>query len=63
MQTFATARDAKEFLIGKILTEAQRESVSVSEVERKMFYFSETWTLLDIADVNDIFDRDYDQTI
>jgi hypothetical protein len=62
MQTFATARDAKEFLISRIVTEAQREGISLSDVERKMLYFSETaWTLPDIADVNDAFDRDYDQ--
>jgi len=62
VQTFATARDAKEFLVSRIITEAQREGVPLSETERKMLYFSETaWTLPDIADVSDAFDRDYDQ--
>lgn len=62
MQTFATSRDAKEFLVGRIVAEAQREGVSLSEVERKMLYFSETaWTLPDMMDVNDAFDREYDQ--
>ena len=62
MQKFANARDAKEFLIGSIIAESQREGVPLSEVERKMLYFSETaWTLPDIAEVNDIFDRDYNQ--
>jgi hypothetical protein len=62
VQTFATARDAKEFLVSKITTEAQREGVPLSEIERKMLYFSETaWTLPDIADVNEAFDRDYDE--
>jgi hypothetical protein len=62
VQTFATSRDAKEFLVSRITTEAQREGVPLSETERKMLYFSETaWTLPDIGDVNDAFDRDYDQ--
>ena len=62
MLTFATARDAKEFLVSRIVAESQREGVSLSEVEKKMLYFSETaWTLPDIADVSDAFDRDYDQ--
>lgn len=63
MQTFATARDAKEFLVSRIITESQREGVPLSEVERKMLYFSETgWTLPDIAEVNEVFDREYDQS-
>ena len=62
MQTCATARDAKEFLVSRIAAEAQREGVALSQTERKMLYFSETaWTLPDIADVSDAFDRDYDQ--
>ena len=61
MPTFAATRDAKEFLASKIITEAQREGISLSETERKMLYFSETaWTLPDIADVSNAFDRDYD---
>lgn len=63
MQTFVNARDAKEFLIGKIVWEAQSEGIPLSEVERKMLYFSETaWTLPDMAETNDAFDRDYDQS-
>ena len=62
MRNFATTRDAKEFLVGRIVAEAQREGLSLSEVERKMFYFSETaWTLPDITETNDAFDRDYDE--
>jgi hypothetical protein len=62
VQTFATARDAKEFLVSRITSEAQREGVPLSETERKMLYFSETaWTLPDIADVNNAFERDYDR--
>ena len=62
MQRFATNRDAKEFLVSRIVAEAQREGVPLSETEQKMLHFSETaWTLPDIAEVNDAFDRDYDQ--
>jgi hypothetical protein len=62
VQTFGTAREAKEFLVTRIVTEAQRENVPMSAVERKMLYFSETaWTLPDIAEVNEAFDREYDQ--
>ncbi|MDW5265810.1 MULTISPECIES: hypothetical protein [Acidobacteriaceae] len=63
MQTFATTRNAKEFLISRIITEAQLEGVSLSHIEQKMLYFSETgWTLPDITEASDIFDRDYDQS-
>ena len=63
MQNFATSREAKEFLIGRIVAEAQRSHVAMSDVERKMLYFSEAgWTLPDMADVSEAFDRDYDQT-
>ena len=63
MQKFATVRDAKEFVIAKIISTAQNQGVPLSEVERKMLYFSETgWTLPDMAETNDAFDRDYDQS-
>lgn len=58
---FGSAREAKEFLVSKIAEEAQREGVPLSEVERKMLYFSETdWTLPDMASVSEAFDREYD---
>lgn len=61
MKAFHSAREAKEFIISKIVAEAQLEGVSVSEVERKMLYFSETgWTLADIVEVNDTFNRECD---
>jgi hypothetical protein len=60
MNRFAQSRDAKEFLIARIVREAQMERMPLSEVERKMLYFSEThWTLPDIWDVNDAFGRQY----
>jgi len=42
MNPFQSAREAKEFLISRIVEEAQRENIVLSESERKMLYFSET---------------------
>jgi hypothetical protein len=62
MQTFTSSREAKEYLIARIVAEADRESVPLSETERKMMYFTETaWTLPDMGEVSEAFDRDYDQ--
>jgi hypothetical protein len=62
VQEFVTEREALDFLAGRIATEAQREYIPLSEVERKMLYFSETdWTLPDMAKVSANFDQDYDQ--
>ncbi len=59
---FRTIREAKEYLAGKITEEAEREGAPLSEVERKMIYFTETgWTLPDMMAVSAEFDRDYDQ--
>ncbi|HVU48781.1 MAG TPA: hypothetical protein VHD85_21820 [Terracidiphilus sp.] len=61
MATFNSQRSAKEYLIGRIVAEAGREGKPLSEIERKMLYFSETgWTLPDIMEVNAEFERDYD---
>ena len=62
MQSFANAREAKEYLVQQIVSQAQRDGVSLSETERKMLYFSENyWTLPDMAEVNHEFDLHYDQ--
>jgi hypothetical protein len=62
VQTFASSREAKEFLISKIVEEAQRENISLSDTERKMLYFSETaWSLPNIYEVNEAFERNYSQ--
>ena len=62
MKAFHSGREAKEFLISQIVEESQRENVPLSEVERKMLYFTESgWTLPDIMQVNEDFDREYDQ--
>jgi hypothetical protein len=62
MKAVHSGREAKEFLISRIVAEAHREDVPFSEVERKMLYFTETgWTLPDMTAVYEEFDRDYDQ--
>jgi hypothetical protein len=63
MQIFSSGREAKEYLITKIVTEAERERVTLSETERKMMYFTETaWTLPDMWKVSEAFDRECDQS-
>ncbi len=58
---FSTEREAKEYLIGQIVAEAQKEGVTLTDIERKMLYFSETgWTSPDMMGVNAQFERDYD---
>jgi len=62
MQAFHGGREAKEFLISEIVAEAQRENAPLSEIERKMLYFTESgWTLPDMMKVSEDFDREYDQ--
>lgn len=62
MRAFHSGREAKEFLVSKIIAVAQRENVALSEVERKMLYFTESgWTIPGIAEVSEQFDREYNQ--
>ena len=62
MNAFRNGRDAKEFLISRIVAEAQRENVPLSEVERKMLYFTESGsTLPDMTAVSKSFDSEYHQ--
>src|ERR1700748_2177048 len=52
---------AKQFLIAKILQEAELSQVQLSDVERKMLYFTEQHpTLPDILQVNAQFESEYD---
>ena len=61
MQTFGSGREAKEYLIARIVEEAEREGTPLSEIERKMMYFTETaWMPPDIWEVNEVFEQDYD---
>ncbi|MGC2618555.1 MAG: hypothetical protein WA414_05895 [Acidobacteriaceae bacterium] len=59
---FPTTREAKEFLAQQIVAQAARDGMPLTDVERKMLYFSETArTLSDMTEVSAEFDRDYDQ--
>jgi hypothetical protein len=61
MNRFTDERDAKEFLVGAIVQEASRSGRPLTEVERKMLYFSESgWTLPDIGAVAEAFDQHFD---
>ena len=60
---FSSQKQAKEYLVSRIVAEAEREGAPLSEIEGKMLYFSETdWTLPGILDINAEFERDYDDT-
>jgi hypothetical protein len=62
MKAFHSGREAKEFLISELVAEAQRDNIPLSEVERKMMYFTESgWTLPDMMKVSEDFDREYNQ--
>jgi hypothetical protein len=62
MGAFHGGKEAKEFLISKIVAEAQNQHVALSEVERKMLYFTESgWTLPDMMEVSAAFDGECDQ--
>ena len=55
------AQQAKEILISQVVEQAQMDNVPLSDVERKMLYFTETEeTPPDMPDVNDEFEREYD---
>jgi hypothetical protein len=59
--SFASSMEAKEFLVSRIVEEASRQHVRLSELERKMLYFSERYpTLPDIMEVNEKFEAEYD---
>jgi hypothetical protein len=60
-KVFKSVRAAKEYLAGRITEQAVREGSPLTEVERKMLYFSETgWTLPDMMKLSEEFDRGYD---
>lgn len=62
MEQFATARQAKKYLIERILRQASQNGISLTEIERKMLYFSETgWTLPDMMAISQEFDQAYNQ--
>jgi predicted nucleotidyltransferase component of viral defense system len=52
---------AKQFLISRVVEQAKFEFAPLSEIERKMLYFTEVHpTLPDIYKVNEEFERKYD---
>jgi len=56
-------REALEYLVGQVVAEAKLECIELSEVERKMLYFSETdWSLPNILEINEEFERLYDES-
>ena len=62
MSQFVSAREAKEFPVGKIVAEAHREGISLSDIERSMLYFSETgWTIPNMMEVAAQFDSECSQ--
>lgn len=60
--SFRTIREAKDFLACSIAGQAELDGNPLTEIERKMLYFTETgWTLPDMKEVSAEFDRKYDQ--
>ncbi|HTU51858.1 MAG TPA: hypothetical protein VMF56_14795 [Acidobacteriaceae bacterium] len=62
MNQFSTTREAKQYLVHRILAQAKQDGIPLSDVERDMFYFSETgWTLPNMMAISQDFDENYDQ--
>jgi hypothetical protein len=56
-------RDAKQFLISRVIQEGELEHVPLSDIEKKMLYFTEVHpSLPDIYEVNAEFERNYDSS-
>ena len=54
-------QQAKDYLVSQVVEQALLENVPLSEVERKMLYFTETEeTGADMLELNDQFEREYD---
>lgn len=52
---------AKQFMISRVVEEAKSEGLPLSEIERKMLYFTEVYpSLPDIYAVNAEFEKNYD---
>jgi hypothetical protein len=53
--------DAKQFLISRVIEEADLQHVTLSDIEKKMLHFTESHpTLPDIHGINAEFERNYD---
>jgi hypothetical protein len=56
-------REAKDFLVQQIVEQAQRENVPLSDLEKRMMYFSEgTNAVEDPASLNEAFEKQHDTT-
>ena len=52
---------AKQFLISKVIEEAEFEQVSLSDIEKKMLHFTEVHpTIPNILEINEEFEKNYD---
>jgi len=59
--SFKNSMEAKEFLVYRIVKEAERRHVPLSETERKMLHFSESCpTLPDMAEIAERFESECD---
>ena len=54
-----TPESAKQFLLTRVLEEAQRDGVKLTDIERRMFLFSETSGQAD-PEANEKFESEYD---
>lgn len=61
MAGFSTQREAKEYLVAKIVAESESEGNPLPEIERQMLYFSESdWAPPGMLEVNIEFERTCD---
>jgi len=59
---FGTIKSAKDYLVGRIVAEAERQGAALSKVEREMLYFSQDGVISKhMEEVNEEFERDYDE--
>lgn len=62
MTTFRSVRKAKEYLVGRIAAEAEREGTPLTKIERGMLYFSESGGISrEMEQLCAEFDRDYNE--
>jgi len=59
MKTFDTPNDAKEFFILKIIEQAERDNISLSDLEKKMLEFTSERES-EYLDMNKEFEKQYD---
>jgi hypothetical protein len=60
--SFSSSSEAKNFLVSRIVQEAKRRHVSLSDLERKMLYFSESYpSLPDMAEIARRFENECDE--